>query len=30
MIALRVLRKIETLLRQQRGEPNLVLSDYFD
>ena len=30
IIVLRVLRKIETLLRQQRGQPNLVLPDYFD
>ena len=30
MIALRVLHKIEALLRQQRGQPNLVLADYFD
>ena len=30
MIALRVLARIESILRQQSGNPDLVLSDYFD
>lgn len=30
ILAIRVLKRIETLLRQQSGTPELVLSDYFD
>jgi hypothetical protein len=30
MIALRVLARIEAILREQSGKPNIVLADYFD
>ena len=30
LLALRILAKIENILREQSGNPKLVLSDYFD